>query len=59
MVASWPEPGAPTLTRLPFRSSKVLMPASARAITVNGSGWTENTARKPGKPWPSNCDEPL
>ena len=32
-------------TRLPAKSAKVLMPESARATTVKGSGWTEKTAR--------------
>jgi len=45
-VTRCPEPGLPTLTRLPFRSWKFLMPASARATTVKGSAWMENTARR-------------
>ena len=59
MVPRWPEPGLPTLTRLPLRSSKVSIPASARATTVKGSGWTENTARRSSNaPCSSNCEVP-
>ena len=31
---------------VPFRSSNLVIPASARATTVNGSGWMENSARR-------------
>ena len=41
-----PEPGLPTLKRLPLKSVNCLMLASLRATTVNGSGCTENTARR-------------
>ena len=59
IVARWPEPGLPTFTRLPLRSSKVLMPESARATTVNGSECTENTARRSVKgPLSLNFDVP-
>ncbi|MNN80130.1 hypothetical protein D3C81_1968330 [compost metagenome] len=43
-----PEPGLPTLNRLPLRSSKPLMLDSLRATTVNGSGWIEKTERSFG-----------
>ncbi|CFW11854.1 Uncharacterised protein [Bordetella pertussis] len=53
-----PEPGLPTLKRLPLKSSNDLMPASLRASTVKGSGWMENTERSflyapPCLNWPS------
>ena len=41
-----PEPGLPTLNRLPLKSVKLLMFASLRESTVNGSGCSENTARR-------------
>ena len=44
--ASVPEPGLPILKRLPLKSSNLVTPASLRASTVNGSGCTENTARR-------------
>ena len=44
MAERVPEPGLPTLTRLPLRSENLVMPASLRATSVNGSGCTENTA---------------
>jgi hypothetical protein len=49
IVPRWPEPGLPMFTRLPLRSSKLSMPASARATTVKGSGWTEKTDRSSSK----------
>ena len=44
--ASVPEPGLPILKRLPLKSVNLVTPASLRARTVNGSGCTENTARR-------------
>ncbi len=44
-VSRWPEPGLPTFTRLPLRSSKLAICASRRAKMVNTSLWRENTAR--------------
>ena len=41
MEARVPEPGLPTLTRLPFRSSNLVALISLRASTVKGSGCTE------------------
>ena len=46
MMAREPEPGLPTSTRLPRRWSKLRMPESLRATTVNGSACTANTARR-------------
>ena len=40
-----PEPGLPTLKRLPLKSSNLVMFASLRATTVKGSGCKANTAR--------------
>ena len=55
-----PEPGLPTLKRLPLKSVKALMLASLRATTVNGSGCTENTARwSPQAPASLNWPRPL
>ena len=48
MVARCPEPGLPMLTRLPGRSSNVVIPELARATTVNGSACSENTERSSG-----------
>ncbi len=43
-----PEPGLPTLKRLPFTSSKLVTPASGRTSTVNGLGMHGKTpARHP------------
>ena len=54
-----PEPGLPTLKRLPLKSSNLVTPASLRASTVNGSGCTENTARRSGSALPLNWASPL
>ena len=60
IAARVPEPGLPTLKRLPFRSLSVRALTSLRATTVNGSGCTENTARRsPCGPPSLNCARPL
>ena len=45
IAARVPEPGLPMFRRLPLKSAKLVMLASLRASSVNGSGCTENTAR--------------
>src|SRR5690606_36983059 len=55
-----PEPGLPTLKRLPLKSAKLCTLASLRATTVNGSGCTENTARSSAQaPASLNCPAPF
>src|SRR5690606_5237723 len=55
-----PDPGLPTLKRLPLKSVNSLTLASLRATTVNGSGCTENTARRsPYAPASLNCPTPF
>ena len=54
-----PEPGLPTLKRLPLKSAKLRIPASLRASTVKGSGCTENTERRSAWAPSLNCAMPL
>jgi hypothetical protein len=55
-----PEPGLPTLKRLPLKSAKLLTFASLRASTVKGSGCSENSERSSFHgPWSLNTAEPL
>ena len=59
-VARWPEPGLPTLKRLPLKSSIRVTLASLRARTVSGSACRANTARKsPKGPTSLNCAAPF